>query len=368
MPIHTLAAWLHDIDPIAFGPVRWYGLSYIAGFVIAYFMLRAMAMRGMLRIPAQAVLDALLALVIGVLVGGRLGSVIFYNPHLITEFTSSVPFWGVLAINKGGMASHGGMVGVILACWWIARVHKLPMLHVADMMALVAPVGLMLGRIANFVNGELLGRIVARPWEEAPWWAVKFPQELGQRTLEWYEGVNPDTRAAMNELTIAYLQPEDAASLTEIERVHAVSGFVTQSIQQGVSVVSEQIEPLLNARHPSQLYQAFFEGVVLFVVLWAIAWRARKPGVIGSWFLIVYGAGRIFTEFYRLPDVGVSGFFPGLSRGQSLSALMIVAGFGLLAWVCLKSDQPRMGGWLRRPEANEKPAPARAETGSMETD
>ncbi len=357
MPIHTLAAWLHDIDPIAFGPVRWYGLSYIAGFVIGYFMLRAMAKRGMLRIPAQAVLDALLALVIGVLVGGRLGSVIFYNPHLITEFTSSAPFWGVLAINRGGMASHGGMVGVILACWWIARVHKLPMLHVADVIALVAPVGLMLGRLANFVNGELLGRIVARPWEDAPWWSVKFPQELSERTNEWYTTVNAESRAAMNELAFAYLGSEQAASIRgEVDRIEAMSGVVIRSIQQGVTVVTEQVEPLLNARHPSQLYQAFFEGVVLLVVLWAIAWKARKPGVIGAWFLIVYGAGRIFTEFYRLPDVGVSGFFPGLSRGQSLSALMIVAGIGLLAWVCLKSNQPPMGGWLRRGEANEKPA------------
>jgi len=354
----TLGAWLHDIDPIAFGPVRWYGLSYIAGFALAYLMLRAMAKRGMFRIPAQAVLDAILALVIGVIVGGRLGSVIFYNPSLILEFTSSPPWWGVLAINRGGMASHGGMVGVILACWWIARQHKIPMLHVADMMALAAPVGLMLGRIANFVNGELLGKIVARPWEEAPWWSVKFPQELGSRTLEWYNAVGPDTRAEMNELSFGYLGTERAAGLSEPERVDAISGFVTQSIQQGVAIVAEQIGPLLNARHPSQLYQAFFEGVFLLLVLWAIASKPRKPGVIGAWFLIVYGAGRIFTEFYRLPDVGVSGFFPGLSRGQSLSVLMIVAGFALLGWVMMKSKQEPMGGWLRvtRDEANEKPA------------
>jgi phosphatidylglycerol:prolipoprotein diacylglycerol transferase len=358
MPTATLAAWLHDIDPIAFGPVRWYGLSYIAGFALGYLMLRVMAKRGIMRIPAQAVLDAILALVIGVIVGGRLGSVLFYNPSLIAEFSSSPPFWGVLAINQGGMSSHGGMVGVILACWWIARAHKVPVLHIADMMALVAPVGLFLGRIANFINGELLGRIVARPFEEAPWWAVKFPQELSQRTQEWYTAVNPDTRAEMNELSYAYLGVNASEIPTELERVEAMSGIVIRSIQQGVPPVAEQIGPLLNARHPSQLYQAFFEGIVLLVVLWAIAWKARKPGVIGAWFLIVYGAGRIFTEFYRLPDVGVSGFLPGLSRGQSLSALMIVAGFALLAWVRLKSDQPPMGGWRQPAEANEKPVSA----------
>ncbi len=353
MPTTMLAAWIHNIDPIAFGPVRWYGLSYIASFVIGYVLLRWLAKRGTVRIDAQFTLDVILALVIGVLVGGRLGSVLFYNPSQLISFTSSPPWWEVLAINKGGMASHGGMIGVILACWWVARRHKLPMLHVADAIALIAPIGFFLGRIANFVNGELLGKIAARPWEDAPWWSVKFPHELSQRTREWYETVNPDTRAEMNELSFSYLGGDVAAPLTEIERVNAMGGVVTRSIQQGISGVAEQIGPLLNARHPSQLYQAFFEGVVLFVVLWAIAWKARKPGVIGAWFLIVYGAGRIFTEFYRLPDVGVSGFIPGLSRGQSLSVLMVVAGIGLLAWVVAKSDQPRMGGWLRVARADQ---------------
>lgn len=354
----TLGAWIHNIDPIAFGPVRWYGLSYIASFLLGYVVLRWLAKRGTVRIDPRYTLDVILALVIGVLVGGRLGSVIFYNPVQLISFTSDPPWWEVLAINKGGMASHGGMIGVIIACWWIARRHKLPMLHIADTIALIAPIGFFLGRLANFVNGELLGKIAARPWEEAPWWSVKFPQELGQRTIEWYNAVDPDSRATMNELSVAYLGTETASGLTEIERVGAMSGIVTRSIQQGISGVAEQIGPLLNARHPSQLYQAFFEGIVLLVVLWVIAWKPRKPGVVGAWFLIVYGAGRIFTEFYRLPDVGVSGFIPGLSRGQSLSVLMVVAGIGLLVWVLTKSDQPRMGGWKRVAEPNEKPVPA----------
>lgn len=356
----TLAAWLHNIDPIAFGPVRWYGLSYIASFVIAYFMLRFMAKRSMVRLEPHVILDVILTLMIGVIVGGRLGSVLLYNPSLITEFTSSAPWWGVLAINKGGMASHGGMVGVIVACWWIARRYKLPMLHISDAVALVAPAGLMLGRIANFVNGELLGKIAARPWEDAPWWSVKFPQELGARTLEWYNAVSPDVRAEMNQLTFAFLGTEKALSLTEVERVNAAGPIMTRSIQQRIPGVAEQVAPLLNARHPSQLYQAFFEGLLLLAVLWLVACKARKPGVIGAWFLIVYGIGRIFTEFYRLPDLGVGGFIAGLSRGQSLSVLVVLAGFGLLIWVVTKSDQPRMGGWrrggVRSAEANEKPA------------
>jgi len=354
----TLAAWIHNIDPIAFGPVRWYGLSYIASFVIGYFLLRWLAKRGTVRIDARFTLDVILALVIGVLVGGRLGSVIFYNPSQLYSFISSPPWWEVLAINRGGMASHGGMIGVIVACWWVAKRHKLPMLHVGDAIALIAPIGFFLGRIANFVNGELLGRIIARPWEDAPWWSVKFPHELSQRTTEWYESVNPDTRATMNELSFSYLGGDVAAPLTEIERVNAMGVVVTRSIQQGINGVAEQFGPMLNARHPSQLYQAFAEGILLLIVLWAIAWKPRKPGVIGAWFLIVYGAGRIVTEFYRLPDVGIAGFLPGLSRGQSLSVLMVLAGIGLLGWIMLKSKHEPMGGWLRVAKPNEKPVSA----------
>ncbi|MFU8828716.1 MAG: prolipoprotein diacylglyceryl transferase [Phycisphaerales bacterium] len=350
----TLGAWLHTIDPIAFGPVRWYGLSYIASFAIAYFLLRFMAKRSMLRLHPQVILDVILTLVIGVIVGGRLGSVILYNPSLFIEFTASPPWWGVLAINRGGMASHGGMVGVIVACWWIARRYKLPMLHIGDAIALVAPVGFFLGRMANFINGELLGRIVARPWEDAPSWSVKYPQELRERTLEWYTTVNPEIRAEMNQLTYAFLGTEKAAAYDEIKRVHEAAPSIVRSIQQRVPGMAEKIEPMLNARHPSQLYQAFFEGIVLLVVLWVIAAKARTPGVIGAWFLIVYGAGRVFTEFYRLPDPGVGGFFPGLSRGQSLSVLMILAGIALLAWVLTRSKATPTGGWLRPASAPDR--------------
>ncbi len=173
----TLAAWLHDLDPFlwritgAFG-LRWYGLAYVAGFIAAWLILSRLARRRGLPIRPEAIPDLIMAVVLGVLLGGRLGYALFYKPHLFTLWLDYAPWWGLLAINEGGMASHGGMIGVILACLWFARREHLPFLLVTDALALVTPIGLFFGRIANFINGELLGSIVAEPGKPAPWWAA----------------------------------------------------------------------------------------------------------------------------------------------------------------------------------------------------
>jgi prolipoprotein diacylglyceryl transferase len=147
----TLAAWFHDLSPFAirftdtFG-VRWYGLSYALGFLFAYLLMRRLSARAYTPLRTDQLGDMILTLILGVVVGGRLGYIAFYQPSLLWTFQDGVPFWGVLQINKGGMASHGGMIGVIaLACWWVRRINKqragqsLPpvsMLHVLDVCAL----------------------------------------------------------------------------------------------------------------------------------------------------------------------------------------------------------------------------------------
>ena len=125
------AAFLHTIDPFLFqfAPgvgVRWYGVAYLAGFVIGWWILHTLAKRRTILLTTDQIADAMLALIIGVFVGGRLGYVIFYQPSLLITFSSSPPWWGLLAINHGGMASHGGMIGVVLASLWIARRQKVP--------------------------------------------------------------------------------------------------------------------------------------------------------------------------------------------------------------------------------------------------
>ncbi|MBC7771361.1 MAG: prolipoprotein diacylglyceryl transferase, partial [Pyrinomonadaceae bacterium] len=188
----TLAAWLHTLSPFILRMtetvgIRWYGMAYLAGFAMAYLVLLRLARKGRVSIPPERVADAIMWLIGGVLVGGRLGFVIFYEPDKIWTITSSFPFWDVLAIHHGGMASHGGMAGVAVAGWRISRgwraqdgriVGRTSVWHLLDIAAIISPFGLFFGRIANFINGELLGKIESPPGIEGPWWTVQFPQEL----------------------------------------------------------------------------------------------------------------------------------------------------------------------------------------------
>ncbi|MCC6322844.1 MAG: prolipoprotein diacylglyceryl transferase [Phycisphaerales bacterium] len=352
----TLAAWFHHLDPFAvrLGPdmgVRWYGLSYIAGFAAAFVVMRFLAKRKLIQVPVDRVGDAMMLLILGTLIGGRVFYVLVYDRSLL-RFHDAFPFWGVLAINRGGMASHGGMIGVILASWRISRgwtdrrpasdgksfttviVGRTSWLHVLDITALVCTFGLFFGRIANFINAELLGKIHSPAGIEGPWWTVQFPKEL----------LHSD----------ATLTPAQTDALRDL--VAQAPGSTPRSqlayIVEHADRYSAQLKPLLNSRYPSQLFQATAEGIVVGLCLLLIWSRPRKPGVIGSWFLIIYGMGRIATEFWRLPDAQFitdqfkSGRPYGLSMGQWLSALMVAVGFVALALVSRRSVL-RLGGWWR---------------------
>lgn len=357
-------AWLHDLDPVlipfsrTFG-IRWYAVSYILGFLLGGLLLYWLSARGASRIPKHHVFDAALTIIVGVMLGGRLGYVFFYDPSLLVDFTSDPPFWGLLAIHRGGMASHGGMIGVIVACWWLSRgikqqdgtvAGRVPMLHVTDLLSMVAPVGLFLGRVANFVNGELVAKVVASPGEPAPWWAVRFPKEYLERTeVELLQSRDFETYARAIDLSFARALP------AELEAEEWQFGFdrLLYDLQHGSAEAAAVLEPLVAARHPSQLYQAFAEGIIVFAVTWIIAAKPRVPGIVGCWFLITYGAGRIITELYRLPDADIGRLGP-LSRGQWLSALMVVAGIVAMGIILTRarSRQPeKLLGWASKRSA-----------------
>lgn len=347
------AAFLHTIDPFlwqitpTFG-IRWYGVAYLLGFVVGWWILRTLAKRGAILLNAQQVSDAMLAFVIGVFVGGRLGYVIFYQPSLLLEFSSSPPWWGLLAINRGGMASHGGIIGVIIAAIYIARRNKVSSLHMLDLVAFAAPMGLFFGRIANFINGELLGRIVAMPGEPGPWWSVRYPQELQTRHAPT---LTPEQQselyALLDRVAPAWDEPNG------IGYAHAVDRLLA-AVQSGAADVARDVAPLLSARHPSQLYQAAAEGLVLMAALMVVWLKPRRPGIVGSWFLIVYGALRIATEHWRLPDDHLAvQRIAGLSRGQWLSVVMALVGVIAIAALSRRKDLPRLGGWLARGVSSE---------------
>jgi phosphatidylglycerol:prolipoprotein diacylglycerol transferase len=326
--------------------------------MLGWMQLNWLHRRGASLLSGVRVPDAMMAMIFGVVLGGRLGYVLIYQRPMLWEVSSSFPFWGVLMVNKGGMAFHGALVGLLIAAWFIARgartedggrASAFPFAHMLDLMAFVAPAGLMLGRIANFVNGELLGQIVASPGQAAPWWSVKFPQEIGSGHPVAY---TPEQVARLD------------AVLDQFGRTTAGEGVAIERMMQEVqhgsgsahAALLSDLATLVSARHPSQLYQAIAEGPILGLVLW-IAWaRPKRPGVIACVFLIAYGVLRVVIEqFFRLPDPGLAvQRIVGLSRGQWLSSAMVVAGgLGLvLIRVAARrhvGEGVRVGGWMSHP-------------------
>ena len=331
----TLAMWLHNLDPVLIElgpvPIRWYGLSYLAGFFVAYLMIKRICRVGISSLKPEHAADLVVAIAIGIFIGGRLGYVLLYQPSLLWDFSGSIPFWGVLEINQGGMASHGGMIGGMIGCLYFARRHKHDVLYMIDLFAFTAPLGVFFGRVANFINGELLGR----PCDPTYLLAVKFPQELQQ--------IMPD-----EQLYSVYEALPPPGSIVPGQAFWSPSTII-ELIQNGNAVVISAVEPLLTPRHPSQLYAGVMEGLVVLAVLTLIWMRPRKPGLIAGSSAMVYAVMRIINEFFRMPDAHIMDQeFAALhiTRGQWLSGLLFIFGAVLVA-VALKRKPTEMGGWRR---------------------
>ena len=341
-------AYLHKLDPFAiefpaswtalkFVPdgIRWYGLSYIAGFILAWLLFRWMVKTKRSTLPSrEAVADLMFYIIIGVLVGGRLGYVLFYKPSLIWD----PPLIGIFKINDGGMASHGGMIGVAIACFIFAKRRGLSSLHLFDLAVFAAPFGLSLGRLANFVNGELPGKALpasmqsyplSTPLIDSPWWGIKYPDEI----FSW-----------INSQDERIVQVEQLRSIV-IDDKHFYQNVVV-ALREGNAQVVSMIEPLLSTYYPSQIIQALTDGPILILALVLVWLKPRKPGVVGGWFLIIYGLLRIFSEIFREPDAGVALLFNVVSRGQLLSIFMIILG-AIVVILCKRRNVKKLGGLLR---------------------
>lgn len=271
--------WVHDIDPVIFQitdtlAIRWYGLAYVTGFLIAVGLLMLYRRKGLSPLTPALLENFVLYVMAGVIVGGRLGYFLLYEPG---DFFSN-PFV-LFAVWEGGMASHGGFAGVFLAVLLYARRNRLSPFAIGDLVVTVAPPGLFLGRIANFINGQLWGKVSEVSW------AVVFPKS--------------------------------APPGTPVE--------------------------LIPPRHPSQLYEAFLEGLVLFLYMQARFWGTRRrhaaagtstafirPGQLVAEFLIAYSLLRCAGEFYREPDAAL---LFGLSRGTFYSLFLLVFGVGMLVFL-----------------------------------
>jgi phosphatidylglycerol:prolipoprotein diacylglycerol transferase len=262
-----------NFDPVAFslgpffgiGPfqIRWYGIMYLASFAVGWFGMRARARAPWSRIGQQQVEDVVFYSALGAIIGGRIGYVFVYGLDALLANPLSI-----FTVWKGGMSFHGGLSGVLLAMWLYSRRSGLSFLTIGDAIAVWFPAGIFLVRVANFINGELWGKVTS---PDAPWAVI-------------------------------------------------VNG-----------------EP----RHASQLYEAFLEGIVLFVVLFLYTRRPRPVGAASGLFLLLYGVFRILVEFVRVPDEQLGYLaFGWVTMGLLLSTPMVIAGALLLFWALRHSSAP----------------------------
>lgn len=256
-----------NLNPVAFSiggfTVRWYGLAYIAGFLCAGIVFAAVAKRWKISVNSEKILAAILCGIIGIIIGARLGYVLFYGNGYYFSYPAKI-----LAFNEGGMSFHGGLVGGLIAGIAVAKITKIKYLRLLDLAFIGVPLGLFFGRCANFVNGELWGAPTDLPW------AVNFGSAAGNVM-----------------------------------------------------------------RHPSQLYEAFLEGLVIFVVLFIMSRKIPpfKNGVYFSTFLILYSVFRFLIEFVREPDSQLGYIaWNWLTMGQILTIPVFIAGVILMIY-CLKN-------------------------------
>lgn len=349
--------YVHSISPIAvplYGEVaiRWYGLAYLGGLLLGLVLMRVMSKKGGNLLNYEQLSDLVTWSALGVMIGGRVGYCVFYSRDLLFDFSMSFPFWGVLKVWEGGMASHGGFIGVLVSSYLFSKKHKIKFLHINDLTVLGGSLGFFFGRIANFINGELYGRAVEKPIS----WAVKFPQEMHEWLSYNQEKLLKLTSAA-DQFATAPGVPEalQTTAWTQLIRRYAVDGQARETVRGFVAWLQDQaiqknqevlnvLSEVLTPRYPSQLIQAFLEGFCVFVILNIIWLKPRKPGVITAWFGILYAVARVVGEQFRKPDAHLGFQALGLTRGQWLSVAMIVASVLLLIYTT-RANNEKVKGW-----------------------
>lgn len=278
----TSGFWVHNLSPFLIrfpegffiDGIRWYGLAYLAGFLVGAWLLSLYYKKGRSPLNPESQTNFLLALIAGVILGGRLGYMLFYATDRLLENPLSI-----FQVWNGGMASHGGMIGVLLAIWIYSRRTRNRFSRLCDIVVTLAPPGLLFGRLANFINGELWGKETDVPWAVI----FKFKTFVFNGTEH-----------------VLYLLP----------------------------------------RHPSQLYEAATEGLLLLVWTQLRFWKKKPlpPGQLAGEVAILYALVRIFCEIFREPDAGVS-FICGMARGQFFSVVLLAIGIVFIIFSRLQKNK-----------------------------
>ncbi len=319
-----LLPYFDAIDPIAFHlgplPVHWYGLMYLGGFVAGWALGEHRRRQGRLAVSRDGFADLAFYAMLGVIVGGRIGYIVFYNLPLYLSHPLQM-----FALWDGGMSFHGGLLGVLAGGLYWSRKYRVPFFDAVDFVAPLVPIGLALGRVGNFINGELWGHLTGKPW------GVIFPRALREASQ----------CAAMTEAEVARNWVCAHYSSAQLQQAASFSGFSDSQLRALWRTGA------LNsfAREPSQLMECFLEGVVLFAFLWIYSRHPRRRYAVSGWFALLYGVFRFSVEFVRDPDPQL-GYLLGtgwLTMGQLLSLPLVAVGLFLL-WLSHRQPAPTQPG------------------------
>jgi phosphatidylglycerol:prolipoprotein diacylglycerol transferase len=340
----VFATYVHNLDPVIVWvwrglALRWYGLAYLLGFVAGFWLLRHLARRRLWVLEPEKTADFIAAAALfGVFLGGRLGYVIFY--FLPKEGLAALLADPLLVFRvwEGGMASHGGILGLVIFTWVYARKEKVAWTGLGDGLCVVAPVGLFFGRMANFINGELYGHVA-----QGVCWAVKFPTALGDAAAPEFSrfdeaaaavaAVAPGLGGTYQALEAGRATMEAGLGAGDYLAARGAMFEGMLAANRHSSEVAVVLGRYLEPRHPSQMYEGLLEGLVLFGILWLVRLRCPKApnGLLTGLFFALYALFRIFAESFREPDAALVG---PLTKGQFLSLFMLLfaAGFLIFAW------------------------------------
>ena len=335
-----MAKWtyLHDLDPFIiqftenFG-IRWYSMAYIIGFIVGYLLIKWLIKKNHTPLSQTTAVDLITWVAFGVIIGGRTGYALFYAPEILIEFDSAAPYWEFLKIHHGGLSSHGGIIGLIIATGLFAKKRRLSAYHCLDMIALGGGLGICLGRIANFINGELYGRII----KGSTVWAVQFPKEMvawiSEKKIEHLKDLSSVVSKLKTELNpntwLEWVYQFESTGEYRREIYSVIHSLIKACANKNAEIISA-LKEILPYRHPSQIYQSLLEGLLPFLLM-LFLWKKTKlkPGVMAGIWGACYACMRILGEKFRMPDTKFGFEALGLTRGQWLSIFMLL---GLLIY------------------------------------
>jgi len=330
-----LADYVHNWDPVIFSltdtiKLRWYGFSYLMAFIVGFLLLKWMGNRKLWVLPGEKSADFISAAAFfGVFLGGRLGYLLFYTiPEKGVGVIADDPLM-ILRVWEGGMASHGGILGLMIFTFFYARMQKVSWTGLGDGLCVVAPLGLMFGRLANFINGELYGRVATGFGG-----AMKFPDSLGADTLAKAGGDEHSQRLILD----GFFRKATSIDPSLANKPLGIVKEKARSNPELMELFAEYLQP----RYPSQLYQAAGEGLLLFLILIIVRlkWPKLPHGILTGLFFIFYAIFRITMEGFREPDAKTFEFgATEVTKGQFYSYFMIAIGIGFIIYAKMRKPQ-----------------------------